>query len=102
MRTAQFGACLTLVSLLSNPPCSDLSLLAFFVSFDQGPQPVQCSLPLLPASVTAAHNAPDIPDAKASNGATANCPVPFLQHPPIFFAVPRRWLDLMRPLRDIE
>jgi len=23
--------------------------------------------------------------AKASNGATANCPVPFLQHRPIFF-----------------
>ena len=41
-------------------------------------------------------------DAKASNGATANCPVPFLQHRPIFLAVPRRWLDLMRPLRNIE
>jgi len=27
-------------------------------------------------------------------GATALA-VPFLQHPPIFFAVPRRWLDLM-------
>jgi hypothetical protein len=67
-------------------------------------------LPLLPVSVTTAHNAPDIPPipsraqktacrcrAAASNGATANCPAPFLQHPPIFFAVPRRWLDLMRP-----
>jgi hypothetical protein len=34
-------------------------------------------------AITRAENG--LPIAAASNGTTANCPVPFLQHPPIFF-----------------